>query len=113
MPHPPPAGSKDLAVQVVSQGGDYVWSVKANKERPVEYNQSTTAHASQKNKNEVEVSLADLAAAFAAVPDPRHPRNRTYTLSSLLLAVTTAILCNHLSILACAEWFADHCWLSA
>jgi len=32
LPHPPPAGSKDLAVQVVSQGGDYVWSVKANKE---------------------------------------------------------------------------------
>ena len=33
--------------------------------------------------------------------------NRTYSLSSLLLALCAAILCNHLSILATAEWLAD------
>ena len=79
----------------------------------MEYNQSATDHASQKIEVEdeveveIEISLAGLAAAFATVPDPRHLRNRTYSLSSLLLALSAAILCNHLTILACAEWLAD------
>ena len=64
----------------------------------MEYNQSTTARASEKNEIELEVSPADLTTAFATVADPRHLRNRTYTLSSLLLAVSAAILCNHLSL---------------
>lgn len=53
------------------------------------------------------ITLADLKAAFDTVPDPRQTHNRTYSLTSLLLALTAAILCNHLSILAAAQWLAD------
>lgn len=56
---------------------------------------------------QLELKLADLRDAFATIPDPRHRRNRQYSLPSLLLALSAAILCNHLSVSACAEWLAD------
>jgi len=79
----------------------------------MEYNQSVSTPASENPEIEIEVEveveirLADLAAAFATIPDSRHPRNRTYSLHSLLLALSAAILCNYLNVLAAAEWLTD------
>lgn len=49
----------------------------------------------------------NLTNAFDSITDPRQLHNRTYSLTSLLLALCAAILCNHLSVLAAAEWLAD------
>lgn len=52
------------------------------------------------------VSTASLAAAFAAVPDPRRAASVRYPLPAVLALAITAILANHLSVLAIAEWGA-------
>jgi len=52
----------------------------------------------------VSVSPRSLAAAFAPVPDPRRARSVTYALSAILTLAVAAILSNHLSVLAIAEW---------
>jgi predicted transposase YbfD/YdcC len=54
----------------------------------------------------VPVPPASLAAAFAQVPDPRLPRRITYPLPAILALAVAAILANHLSVLAIAEWGA-------
>lgn len=48
--------------------------------------------------------VADLLTLFAAVPDPRAAQGRRYPLAPLLAATLAALLCNHLSLLAVAEW---------
>lgn len=50
------------------------------------------------------LSLAALVAAFAAVPDPRRRQGRRFPLSALLALALVALLANHLSILAIAQW---------
>jgi predicted transposase YbfD/YdcC len=45
-----------------------------------------------------------LVAAFASVPDPRRAQGRRFSLPALLSLLVTALLCNHLSVLAMAEW---------
>ncbi len=52
------------------------------------------------------VSPARLAAAFAAVPDPRRAASVVYPLPAILTMAVAAILANHLSVLAIAEWGA-------
>jgi predicted transposase YbfD/YdcC len=52
------------------------------------------------------VSPRSLAAAFARVPDPRRVGSITYALPALLTLAVAAILSNHLSVLAIAEWGA-------
>lgn len=52
------------------------------------------------------VSPASLAAAFAAVPDPRRAASVVYPLPAVLALAVAAILANHLSVLAIAEWGA-------
>ena len=52
------------------------------------------------------VATASLAAAFAAVPDPRRAQGTRFPLSAILTMAVAAILCNHLSVLAIAEWGA-------
>ena len=47
-----------------------------------------------------------LAAAFAAVPDPRRAASVVYPLPAILALTVTALLANHLSVLAIAEWGA-------
>ena len=49
---------------------------------------------------------ADLLAAFAAVPDPRRARGRRFALPAMLALAVAAILSNHLSVLAIAQWGA-------
>jgi predicted transposase YbfD/YdcC len=52
------------------------------------------------------VSLTSLAAAFAAVPDPRRTASIRYPLPAILTMTVAAILANHLSVLAISEWAA-------
>lgn len=47
-----------------------------------------------------------LAAAFAAVPDPRRAASVRYPLAAVLALAVTALLANHRSVLAIAEWGA-------
>ncbi len=61
---------------------------------------STVPHAA------LAVSPTRLAAAFAAVPDPRRAGRVLYPLPALLSLAVTAMLANHLSVLAIAEWGA-------
>lgn len=49
-------------------------------------------------------SPLDLFAAFTRVPDPRCPHGRRFPLAALLALALTALLSNHLSILAIAQW---------
>jgi len=52
------------------------------------------------------VSPTSLAAAFAQVPDPRREASVVYPLSAILAMAVAALLANHLSVLAIAEWGA-------
>jgi predicted transposase YbfD/YdcC len=52
------------------------------------------------------VSPASLAAAFAAVPDPRRAASVVYPLPALLALAVAALLADHRSVLAIAEWGA-------
>lgn len=52
----------------------------------------------------VVASPRSLAAAFAHVPDPRRASSVTYALPAILTLAVVAILSNHLSVLAIAEW---------
>lgn len=54
----------------------------------------------------VVVSSQSLAAAFAEVPDPRRTASITYPLGAILTLAVCAILANHRSVLAIAEWGA-------
>jgi hypothetical protein len=47
-----------------------------------------------------------LAVAFAQVPDPRRAASVVYPLPAILALAVAAILANHLSVLAIAEWGA-------
>ena len=50
------------------------------------------------------VSPGSLAAALAGVPDPRRQASITYPLAAVLALAVAAILANHTSVLAIAEW---------
>lgn len=50
------------------------------------------------------VSASSLLAGFAMIPDPRGRRGRRYSLAAVLALAVAAILSNHLSVLAIAEW---------
>lgn len=48
-----------------------------------------------------------LLAAFASVPDPRRRQGTRFPLAAILALAVAAILSNHLSVLAIAQWGAD------
>jgi len=52
------------------------------------------------------VTFATLHALFATLPDPRRAQGRQFSLAALLTLAVAAILANHLSVLAIAEWGA-------
>ncbi len=54
----------------------------------------------------ITISPDSLAAAFAIVPDPRRQASVTYPLAAVLSLAVAAILSNHTSVLAIAEWGA-------
>ncbi len=50
------------------------------------------------------VQPTNLVAAFATIPDPRSRQGRRFSLAAILALAVAAILSNHLSVLAIAEW---------
>lgn len=50
------------------------------------------------------ITPLSLAAAFAAVPDPRRQASVHYPLAAVLALTVSALLANHRSVLAIAEW---------
>ena len=52
------------------------------------------------------VAATSLATAFAAVPDPRRAASVVYPLAAILALAVAALLANHRSVLAIAEWGA-------
>src|SRR4051812_25366339 len=52
------------------------------------------------------IAPRSLAAAFAQVPDPRRAASVVYPLPAILTLAVAAILAQHLSVLAIAEWGA-------
>lgn len=50
------------------------------------------------------VSASSLAAAFARIPDPRRAASVIYPLPAMLALAAAALLANHHSVLAIAEW---------
>ena len=57
-------------------------------------------------RDRVSVSPGSLAAAFADLPDPRRAASVAYPLPAVLALAVAAILANHLSVPAIAEWGA-------
>jgi len=55
------------------------------------------------------LTFAALHACFATLPDPRRAQGRRFPLAALLTLAVAAILANHLSVLAIAEWGAAQC----
>lgn len=53
------------------------------------------------------VPLPTLLAAFARVPDPRRAQGRRYSVAAILTLAVAAILANHRTEQAIAEWGAD------
>jgi len=52
------------------------------------------------------IAPVSLAAAFAGVPDPRRAKSVVYPLDAVLALIVSALLANHRSVLAIAEWGA-------
>jgi hypothetical protein len=55
----------------------------------------------------VAVAPPDLLAAFATVSDPRRRQGTRFPLASVLALAVSALLSNHLSVLAIAQWGAE------
>jgi predicted transposase YbfD/YdcC len=52
----------------------------------------------------VTFALESLSKAFASIPDPRRAQGRRYSLAAILSLAVVAVLANHTSVLAMAEW---------
>src|SRR6266568_6092617 len=59
-----------------------------------------------KGMTQEEPTSVDWQIAFEGVNDPRRKQGQRYSITSILLLALAAILCNHLSELAIAEWGA-------
>lgn len=57
-------------------------------------------------RTRITIPAPDLRAAFARVPDPRRRQGTRYPLAAILCLAVAAILANHCSLLAIAEWGA-------
>lgn len=62
--------------------------------------------ATATNGTTVTFALETLPQAFASIPDPRRAHGTRYPLAAILSLVVVAMLANHTSVLAMAEWGA-------
>lgn len=70
--------------------------------------QSTAAsHLPATSRLHAAISTTSVYAAFTQVPDPRRRQGTRYPLAAILTLAVAAILANHRSLLAMAEWGAD------
>jgi DDE_Tnp_1-associated len=61
----------------------------------------------RKGKDEESLTSEEWQTTLESVKDPRRKQGRRYRLSSIVLLAVAAILCNHVSELAIAEWGAS------
>ena len=54
----------------------------------------------------VTFAVETLPQAFARIPDPRRAQGRRYSVAAILSLAVVAVLANHTSVLAMAEWAA-------
>ena len=54
----------------------------------------------------VSFAIETLPQAFASIPDPRRAQGRRYSVAAILSLAVVAVLANHTSVLAMAEWAA-------
>ena len=66
----------------------------------MQYTATTSSGAS------VSFAVETLPQAFATVPDPRRKQGRRYSVATILSLAVVAVLANHISVLAIAEWAA-------
>src|ERR671933_1094235 len=74
------------------------------KERPMESTAVPTLPATP--QVHVTIPVSNMHAAFTRVPDPRRRQGVRFPLPAILTMAVAAILANHLSLLAIAEWGA-------
>ena len=60
--------------------------------------------ASASNGQSVTFAVATLPQAFASISDPRRTQGTRYSLAAILSLAVVAVLANHTSVLAMAEW---------
>src|SRR6478736_9914116 len=60
--------------------------------------------ASASMRETVTFALETLPQAFATIPDPRRAQGTRYSLAAILSLAVVAVLANHTSVLAIAEW---------
>jgi predicted transposase YbfD/YdcC len=70
---------------------------------------STMPPADSGDSGGIAISPGTLLEVFAQLPDPRRPQGTRFALSAILALAVCAILSNHLSVLAIAEWGANQC----
>src|SRR5215210_3205829 len=54
----------------------------------------------------VSFAVESLPQAFASIPDPRRTQGRRYSVAAIMSLAVVAVLANHTSVLAMAEWVA-------
>ncbi len=77
--------------------------------RPLSATSSGSASSPESGPGKFVVTPTSLLAAFATVPDPRRRQGTRFALPAILALAVAAILSNHLSVLAIAEWGASQC----
>lgn len=78
----------------------------SRKKRHMKYTEAIEKCLKERGIEKEDPRLRDWQQAFAQVKDPRRKQGQRFTLTSLLLLALAAILSNHLSELAIAQWGA-------
>src|SRR5437588_3147862 len=76
------------------------------KKRPMKYTETIEKCLKETGREKGDPRLADWQKTFAQVKDPRRKQGQRFTLTSLLLLALAAMLSNHVSELAIAQWGA-------
>src|SRR5579864_4074018 len=78
----------------------------SRKKRHMKYTEAIEKCLKERGIEQEDPRLQDWQQTFAGVTDPRRKQGQRFTLVSLLLLALAAILSNHLSELAIAQWGA-------
>ena len=78
-------------------------ATKPTKERVMQSTASSPVHATSST---ISLPAPVLLHAFAQIPDPRRRQGTRYPLPAMLTLALAALLANHTSLLAIAEWGA-------
>ena len=80
----------------------------SRKKRHMKYTEAIQKCLKERGIEKEDPRLRDWQKAFVQVKDPRRKQGQRFTLTSILLLALAAILSNHVSELAIAQWGAGH-----